>query len=113
MAEADPERLMADTEAWRSRRLNVDDFELQRPLYSINTYTDTQVRHNKLYSLVTFSFTRAPQLPGHLPHIPDLCFAYYEPAKASFPSSHDDDQLFTIHLVSLWVRLTNAPCSGG
>ncbi|XP_018557935.1 coiled-coil domain-containing protein 148 [Lates calcarifer] len=43
VAEADPERMMADTEAWRSRHLNVNEFELQRPLYSINTYTDTQI----------------------------------------------------------------------
>ncbi|XP_070832768.1 coiled-coil domain-containing protein 148-like [Chaetodon trifascialis] len=43
VAEADPERMMADTEAWRSRHLNVKEFELQQPLYSINTYTDTQI----------------------------------------------------------------------
>ncbi|XP_035531987.1 coiled-coil domain-containing protein 148-like [Morone saxatilis] len=43
VAEADPERMMADTEAWRSRQLNVEEFELQRPLYSINTYTDSQI----------------------------------------------------------------------
>ncbi|XP_038141535.1 coiled-coil domain-containing protein 148-like [Cyprinodon tularosa] len=42
-AEADPERMMADTEAWRNRRLNQREFELQRPLYSINTYTDKQI----------------------------------------------------------------------
>ncbi|KAF3843080.1 hypothetical protein F7725_001929, partial [Dissostichus mawsoni] len=41
--EADPERMMADTEAWRSRQLNVKEFYLQRPLYSIHTYTDTQI----------------------------------------------------------------------
>ncbi|XP_041663483.1 coiled-coil domain-containing protein 148-like [Cheilinus undulatus] len=43
VAEADPERMMADTKAWRSRFLNFKEFELQRPLYSINTYTDTQI----------------------------------------------------------------------
>ncbi|KAK5861202.1 hypothetical protein PBY51_022616 [Eleginops maclovinus] len=43
VAEADPERMMSDTEAWRSRQLNVKEFELKRPLYSINTYTDTQI----------------------------------------------------------------------
>ncbi|XP_017279986.1 coiled-coil domain-containing protein 148 [Kryptolebias marmoratus] len=42
-AEADPERMMADTEAWRSRLVNEKQFELQRPLYSLNTYTDTQI----------------------------------------------------------------------
>ncbi|KAM9851201.1 coiled-coil domain-containing protein 148-like [Aulostomus maculatus] len=43
VAEADPERVMADTEAWRIRNLNVKEFELQKPLYSLNTYTDTQI----------------------------------------------------------------------
>ncbi|XP_062287277.1 coiled-coil domain-containing protein 148-like [Scomber scombrus] len=43
VAEVDPERMMADTEAWKSRHLNVKEFELQKPLYSINTYTDTQI----------------------------------------------------------------------
>uniref|UniRef100_A0A3Q4MUR4 Coiled-coil domain containing 148 n=1 Tax=Neolamprologus brichardi TaxID=32507 RepID=A0A3Q4MUR4_NEOBR len=43
VAEADPERMMADTEAWKCRHLNVNEFELQKPLYSINTYTDTQI----------------------------------------------------------------------
>uniref|UniRef100_A0A087XCP6 Coiled-coil domain containing 148 n=1 Tax=Poecilia formosa TaxID=48698 RepID=A0A087XCP6_POEFO len=43
VAEADPERMMADTKAWRSRRLSEKEFELQRPLYSINTYTDKQI----------------------------------------------------------------------
>ncbi|KAM4731926.1 coiled-coil domain-containing protein 148-like [Anableps anableps] len=42
-AEADPERMMADTEAWRSRLSNEKEFELQRPLYSIDTYTDKQI----------------------------------------------------------------------
>ncbi|KAG7503602.1 hypothetical protein JOB18_041787 [Solea senegalensis] len=43
VAEADPERLTADTEAWKSRRLNEKEFVLQRPLYSINTFTNTQI----------------------------------------------------------------------
>ncbi|XP_037542344.1 coiled-coil domain-containing protein 148-like [Nematolebias whitei] len=43
VAEADPERMMADTEAWRSRLKNENEFELQRPFYNINTYTDTQI----------------------------------------------------------------------
>ncbi|KAM9342252.1 coiled-coil domain-containing protein 148-like [Pholidichthys leucotaenia] len=43
VAEADPERIMAQTEAWKSRHLNVNECELQRPLYSINTYTDTEI----------------------------------------------------------------------
>ncbi|KAM3861956.1 coiled-coil domain-containing protein 148-like [Diretmus argenteus] len=44
VAEADPERMMGETEAWRSRQQNVkEEYELQKPLYSINTYTDTQI----------------------------------------------------------------------
>ncbi|KAF7215958.1 coiled-coil domain-containing protein 148 [Nothobranchius furzeri] len=41
VAEADPERMMGDTEAWKSRHLNEN--ELQKPLYSLSTYTDTQI----------------------------------------------------------------------
>ncbi|XP_071769827.2 coiled-coil domain-containing protein 148-like [Centroberyx gerrardi] len=44
VAEADPERMMGDTEAWRGRQGDVNkEFELQKPLYNINTYTDTQI----------------------------------------------------------------------
>ncbi|TNN84525.1 Coiled-coil domain-containing protein 148 [Liparis tanakae] len=43
VAEADPERMMADTAAWKGRHVTVEEFELRRPLYSINTYTDTQI----------------------------------------------------------------------
>ncbi|CAM9289548.1 unnamed protein product, partial [Lampetra planeri] len=42
VADADPERMMADTQAWKSRHLNVE--ELQKPLYMLNTYTDSQVK---------------------------------------------------------------------
>ncbi|XP_078480111.1 coiled-coil domain-containing protein 148 [Lampetra planeri] len=41
VADADPERMMADTQAWKSRHLNVE--ELQKPLYMLNTYTDSQI----------------------------------------------------------------------
>lgn len=41
MAEADPVRMTANTKAWSSRVL---DKEYQKPLYSLNTYTDTQAR---------------------------------------------------------------------
>lgn len=51
MVQADPERLMAETEAWRSRRLNEEELELQRPLFSINTYTNTQVKRLSLFKL--------------------------------------------------------------
>ncbi|XP_041857268.1 coiled-coil domain-containing protein 148-like [Melanotaenia boesemani] len=43
VAEADQDRMMADTEAWRNRLLDERELQLQRPLYSINTYTDTQI----------------------------------------------------------------------
>ncbi|CAG5865540.1 unnamed protein product [Menidia menidia] len=43
VVDADPERLMADTESWRNRNMNANHFEPHRPLYSINTYTDTQI----------------------------------------------------------------------
>ncbi|KAI3356187.1 hypothetical protein L3Q82_017443 [Scortum barcoo] len=62
VAEADPERMMADTEAWRSRHLNVKGFDLQRPLYSINTYTDTQVKHDNIYLSYNLYFLDDVQL---------------------------------------------------
>ncbi|KAK2839729.1 hypothetical protein Q5P01_013469 [Channa striata] len=43
VAESDPDRMMAETDAWRNRQLNEKGFELQRPLFCINTYTDTQI----------------------------------------------------------------------
>ncbi|XP_056146061.1 coiled-coil domain-containing protein 148-like [Lampris incognitus] len=43
-AEADPHRLMGDTEAWRNRqRLTQEELPVCKPLYSINTYTDRQI----------------------------------------------------------------------
>ena len=46
VAEADPGRLMGDTEAWRRRqRLEQEAFVPHKPLYSINTYTDNQVSY--------------------------------------------------------------------
>ncbi|XP_072300120.1 coiled-coil domain-containing protein 148-like [Eucyclogobius newberryi] len=79
VAEADPERVMADTEAWRSRHVNMEDFELQRPLYSINTYTDTQIvsdarvrieqalrqagLHNTMYARQVLSTVPPPRPP--------------------------------------------------
>ncbi|CAL8267662.1 unnamed protein product [Lota lota] len=41
VAEADPERMMGETEAWRSRQK--EGCEHQKPLYNINTYTDSQI----------------------------------------------------------------------
>ncbi|CAL8321506.1 unnamed protein product [Merluccius merluccius] len=42
VAEADPERMMGQTEAWRSRQQK-DGVGLLKPLYNINTYTDSQI----------------------------------------------------------------------
>lgn len=44
VAESDPERMMSHTESWRSQLLTAQGFELQKPLFAINTYTDKQVR---------------------------------------------------------------------
>lgn len=43
VAEANPERMMGNTVAWRVRQLPEEVFALQRPLYQLNTYTDKQV----------------------------------------------------------------------
>lgn len=43
VAEADQDRMRADTEAWRNRLLDEGEIQLQRPLFSINTYTDTEI----------------------------------------------------------------------
>ncbi|KAL7865368.1 hypothetical protein SRHO_G00106150 [Serrasalmus rhombeus] len=44
VAEADPERMMGQTEAWRTRlEPEKEEFTLQKPLYHLHTYTDTQI----------------------------------------------------------------------
>lgn len=43
VAEGDPDRMMAHTEAWESRHRQEQCGD-QRPLYPLNTYTDAQVR---------------------------------------------------------------------
>uniref|UniRef100_A0A671P7F9 Coiled-coil domain containing 148 n=1 Tax=Sinocyclocheilus anshuiensis TaxID=1608454 RepID=A0A671P7F9_9TELE len=43
VAEANPERMMGNTVAWRVRQQPEEVFTLQRPLYQLNTYTDTQI----------------------------------------------------------------------
>ncbi|KAK2849792.1 hypothetical protein Q7C36_008575 [Tachysurus vachellii] len=44
VAEADPERMMGQTEAWRTHiQPDREEFVLQRPLYHLHTYTDTQI----------------------------------------------------------------------
>uniref|UniRef100_H3DGE6 Coiled-coil domain containing 148 n=1 Tax=Tetraodon nigroviridis TaxID=99883 RepID=H3DGE6_TETNG len=42
VAEGDPDRMMAHTEAWKSRHKE-EECEDQRALYSLNTYTDAQI----------------------------------------------------------------------
>ncbi|XP_011608694.1 coiled-coil domain-containing protein 148 isoform X1 [Takifugu rubripes] len=42
VAEGDPDRMMAHTEAWKSQHRH-DECEVQRPLYPLNTYTDAQI----------------------------------------------------------------------
>ncbi|XP_017324662.3 coiled-coil domain-containing protein 148 [Ictalurus punctatus] len=44
VAGADPERMMGQTEAWRTRlQPDKEEFMLQKPLYHLHTYTDTQI----------------------------------------------------------------------
>uniref|UniRef100_A0A9J7XNI5 Coiled-coil domain-containing protein 148 n=1 Tax=Cyprinus carpio carpio TaxID=630221 RepID=A0A9J7XNI5_CYPCA len=43
VAEANPERMMGNTVAWRVRQQPEEVFTLQRPLYQLNTYTDSQI----------------------------------------------------------------------
>ncbi|GAA6095587.1 coiled-coil domain-containing protein 148 [Tachysurus ichikawai] len=44
VAETDPERMMGQTEAWRTHiQPDREEFMLQRPLYHLHTYTDTQI----------------------------------------------------------------------
>lgn len=43
VAEANPERMMGNTVAWRVRQQPEEVFTLQRPLYQLNTYTDKQI----------------------------------------------------------------------
>ncbi|XP_046701482.1 coiled-coil domain-containing protein 148-like isoform X1 [Silurus meridionalis] len=44
VADADPERMMGHTESWRTHQQpDKEEFMLQRPLYHLHTYTDTQI----------------------------------------------------------------------
>ncbi|XP_059417359.1 coiled-coil domain-containing protein 148-like isoform X2 [Carassius carassius] len=43
VAKADPERMMGNTVVWRVRQQPEEVFTLQRPLYQLNTYTDSQI----------------------------------------------------------------------
>lgn len=65
MAEADPDRMMGQTKAWRTRlQPDKDEFMLQRPLYHLHTYTDTQVPHKHTHVKTLGSIFLSP--PGSL-----------------------------------------------
>ncbi|XP_070979474.1 coiled-coil domain-containing protein 148-like [Oncorhynchus clarkii lewisi] len=82
VAEPDPERMMGDTEAWRGRIMQQsgeEEFRLQRPLYHLNTYTDSQIvsdprvrieqalraagLHDTLYAKEVLSVVQPPRPP--------------------------------------------------
>ncbi|XP_012691808.2 coiled-coil domain-containing protein 148 [Clupea harengus] len=80
VADADPERMMGDTKAWKGRQQPAEEeFVLQRPLYHLNTYTDTQIvsdprvrieqalrqagLHNTLYAKEVLSTVQPPRPP--------------------------------------------------
>ncbi|XP_041720506.2 coiled-coil domain-containing protein 148 isoform X1 [Coregonus clupeaformis] len=82
VAEPDPERMMGDTEAWRGRlaqQSGEEEFRLHRPLYHLNTYTDSQIvsdprvrieqalraagLHNTLYAKEVLSVVQPPRPP--------------------------------------------------
>uniref|UniRef100_A0A3Q2ZIM1 Coiled-coil domain containing 148 n=1 Tax=Hippocampus comes TaxID=109280 RepID=A0A3Q2ZIM1_HIPCM len=43
VAESDAERMMGCTQSWRNRNLTVREFDIQRPLFGLHTYTDAQI----------------------------------------------------------------------
>nr|XP_046188573.1 coiled-coil domain-containing protein 148-like isoform X1 [Oncorhynchus gorbuscha] len=82
VAEPDPERMMGDTEAWRGRIMQQsgeEEFWLHRPLYHLNTYTDSQIvsdprvrielalraagLHDTLYAKEVLSVVQPPRPP--------------------------------------------------
>ncbi|XP_076858681.1 coiled-coil domain-containing protein 148-like [Brachyhypopomus gauderio] len=80
VADADPERMMGQTEAWRTRlQPDKEEFILQRPLYDLYTYTDKQIVadprvrvelalrtagvHDTAYARVLLSALRPPKPP--------------------------------------------------
>ncbi|XP_029559207.1 coiled-coil domain-containing protein 148 isoform X2 [Salmo trutta] len=82
VAEPDPERMMGDTEAWRGRLMQQsgeEEFRLHRPLYHLNTYTDSQIvsdprvrieqalraagLHSTLYAKEVLSVVQPPRPP--------------------------------------------------
>ncbi|XP_045560411.1 coiled-coil domain-containing protein 148 [Salmo salar] len=82
VAAPDPERMMGDTVAWRGRLMQQsgeEEFRLHRPLYHLNTYTDSQIvsdprvrveqalraagLHNTLYAKEVLSVVQPPRPP--------------------------------------------------
>ncbi|XP_028848019.1 coiled-coil domain-containing protein 148-like isoform X2 [Denticeps clupeoides] len=81
VAEADPERMMGATKAWRGHHHpeEEEEFVLQRPLYPLHTYTETQIvsdprvrieqalreagLHNTLYAKEVLSRVPPPRPP--------------------------------------------------
>ncbi|KPP73801.1 coiled-coil domain-containing protein 148-like [Scleropages formosus] len=77
LAEADPARMMGDTEASKNRHHMEEEFLLQKPLYDLHTYTDTQIMadprvriekalreaglHETLYAKEVLSSVRPPR----------------------------------------------------
>ncbi|XP_077392107.1 coiled-coil domain-containing protein 148-like [Festucalex cinctus] len=43
VAESDADRMMGGTQSWRHRYSTVTEFDIQRPLFGIHTYTDAQI----------------------------------------------------------------------
>ncbi|KAG7464100.1 hypothetical protein MATL_G00183660 [Megalops atlanticus] len=78
-AEADPERMMGETKAWRSRQRAGEEFVLQKPLHLLYTFTDRQIvsdprvrieqalreagLHDTLYAQAVLSSVRPPRRP--------------------------------------------------
>lgn len=71
VAAPDPERMMGDTVAWRGRLMQQsgeEEFRLHRPLYHLNTYTDSQVSltcHCPLLSALKSTHVNLPFPPLH------------------------------------------------
>ncbi|KAJ8416975.1 hypothetical protein AAFF_G00328530 [Aldrovandia affinis] len=78
MVEADPERMMGNTKAWRSRQTR-EEFVLQKPLYHLHSFTDRQIMsdprvrieqalreagfHNTAYAREVLSAVHPPRPP--------------------------------------------------
>ncbi|XP_077473603.1 coiled-coil domain-containing protein 148-like isoform X2 [Stigmatopora argus] len=43
VAESNSDRMMGDTESWRNRQSNFQEFDIPKPLFGLYTYTDAQI----------------------------------------------------------------------